>query len=31
MAVLFHLFMTIITGGLWLVYLVVKFLVKNSK
>ena len=26
---LFHLFMTAITGGLWLVYLLVKFLIKK--
>lgn len=30
MRVLFHLFMTLITGGLWLIYLGVRFLVKNS-
>ena len=26
---IFHLFMTAITGGLWLVYLLVKFLIKK--
>lgn len=30
MRVLFHVFMTLITGGLWLIYLVIKYLVKNS-
>lgn len=30
MKVLFHVFMTIITGGLWLVYLIIRYLVKNS-
>lgn len=26
---LFHLFLTVITGGLWLVVLLVKFLIKK--
>lgn len=30
MKVLFHLGMTFITGGLWLIYLLVKYLVNNS-
>jgi len=29
MKVLFHLVMTFLTGGLWLVYLLVRYLVKN--
>ena len=29
MRVLFHLFMTLITGGLWLIYLVVRYLVRK--
>lgn len=30
MRVLFHVFMTVITGGLWLIYLLIRFLVRNS-
>lgn len=30
MKVLFHVVMTFLTGGLWLIVLGVKFLVKNS-
>lgn len=30
MKVLFHLFMTIITGGLWLLGLVIWYMVKNK-
>lgn len=30
MKVFFHVVMTFLTGGLWLVYLVVKALVKHS-
>ena len=29
MRVIFHLFMTFITGGLWLIYLLIKFLVQK--
>lgn len=28
---LFHLFMTIITGGLWLVVLLIDFLINNGR
>lgn len=30
MRLLFHLFMTLITGGLWLVVLLVRFLIKKD-
>lgn len=30
MRILFDIFMTVITGGLWLIYLLIKFLRKNS-
>jgi hypothetical protein len=30
MKVLFHVVMTFLTGGLWLIVLGIKFLVKNS-
>lgn len=29
MKVLFHLFMTFITGGLWLIYLFVRYVIKG--
>lgn len=30
-AVLFHLFLIFVTGGLWLIWLVVRFLLDNRK
>lgn len=30
MKILGHVILTFLTGGLWLVYLLIKFLVKNS-
>lgn len=29
MNVLFHLFLTLVTGGLWLIVLIIAFLLKN--
>lgn len=31
LSILFHTFMTVITGGLWLIVLGIKFLLSNSR